>query len=407
MKSLINLNIAYSSIQGTYWMVYGFVSSFASVFLLARKYSNTEIGIILASANVIAVLLQPFLADAADRSQKVSLIGIVQMIAGMMMLMVAGILLMKNKSCFFTAVFVLLISWHTVLQPLINTLSFKLQETGVHINFGIARGIGSLAYSSFMAILGSMVKNYGTEILPIIAEVVLTLMMGSLYLTRCEYNTLKKGEKKSLPEVQDADIQKIDLLSFIRRNKLFCVVGIGIVGLFFSNSVMNNYMMQIVADVGGDSEDMGKVMSLMAFLEIPTMVMFDSLKKRITCQSMIKVGAIGFTVKIVICHLADSVAVIFAAQFLQIAAFGLFLPAMVHFIDEIMSRGEAVKGQTLFTMMITITTIFSSLAGGIILDMSNAKTLTLTSSAATAAGAAIILLTVGKIGRKTENEGNH
>lgn len=43
------LNTEYAFIQGSYWMIYGFVSSFASVFLLAKEYSNTEIGIILAA----------------------------------------------------------------------------------------------------------------------------------------------------------------------------------------------------------------------------------------------------------------------------------------------------------------------------------------------------------------------
>ena len=89
-----------------------------------------------------------------------------------------------------------------------------------------------------------------------------------------------------------------------------------------------------------------------------------------------------------------------AAQFFQLVAFGLFLPAMVHFIDEIMQRGEAAKGQTVFTMMITLTTVFSSLAGGIILDISSAKILTFVSSAATAAGALVILLTVDRIQKK-------
>ena len=402
MKKLINLNTAYASIQGTYWMVYGFVSSFASVFLLARDYSNTEIGAILACANVLAVLLQPFLADVADRSRKVSLTEIIQIIAGMLLLLIAGVIIMEERSWLLTIVFILLIAWHTVLQPLINTLSFRLQERGVHINFGIARGIGSFAYSVFMIILGSMVKKYGTEVLPFSAEVFLAVMMGSLYLTKLEYK--KNGEQKPSFKTFVTDTEEIDLISFLRRNKLFCIMGIGITGLFFSNSVMNNYMMQIVADVGGDSEDMGRIMSLMAFLEIPTMVTFDGLRKKFTCQNMLKVGAIGFTAKIVVCHLADTVSAIFAAQFFQIVAFGLFLPAMVHFIDEMMSRGEGVKGQTVFTMMITITTVFSSLAGGVILDISNAKVLTLTASVATAAGAAVVMFTVDRIGSKPKNE---
>lgn len=402
MKKLINLNTAYASIQGTYWMVYGFVSSFASVFLLARDYSNTEIGAILACANVLAVLLQPFLADVADRSRKVSLTEIIQIIAGMLLLLIAGVIIMEERSWLLTIVFILLIAWHTVLQPLINTLSFRLQERGVHINFGIARGIGSFAYSVFMIILGSMVKKYGTEVLPFSAEVFLAVMMGSLYLTKREYK--KNGEQKPSFKTFVTDTEEIDLISFLRRNKLFCIMGIGITGLFFSNSVMNNYMMQIVADVGGDSEDMGRIMSLMAFLEIPTMVTFDGLRKKFTCQNMLKVGAIGFTAKIVVCHLADTVSAIFAAQFFQIVAFGLFLPAMVHFIDEMMSRGEGAKGQTVFTMMITITTVFSSLAGGVILDISNAKVLTLTASVATAAGAAVVMFTVDRIGSKPKNE---
>ena len=402
MKKLINLNTAYASIQGTYWMVYGFVSSFASVFLLARDYSNTEIGAILACANVLAVLLQPFLADVADRSRKVSLTEIIQIIAGMLLLLIAGVIIMEERSWLLTIVFILLIAWHTVLQPLINTLSFRLQERGVHINFGIARGIGSFAYSVFMIILGSMVKKYGTEVLPFSAEVFLAVMMGGLYLTKREYK--KNGEQKPSFKTFVTDTEEIDLISFLRRNKLFCIMGIGITGLFFSNSVMNNYMMQIVADVGGDSEDMGRIMSLMAFLEIPTMVTFDGLRKKFTCQNMLKVGAIGFTAKIVVCHLADTVSAIFAAQFFQIVAFGLFLPAMVHFIDEMMSRGEGVKGQTVFTMMITITTVFSSLAGGVILDISNAKVLTLTASVATAAGAAVVMFTVDRIGSKPKNE---
>ena len=41
-----------------------------------------------------------------------------------------------------------------------------------------------------------------------------------------------------------------------------------------------------------------------------------------------------------------------------------------------MSPGEAVKGQSLFTMMFTFSTIIASFAGGWILDASGAKALT-------------------------------
>ena len=77
-------------------------------------------------------------------------------------------------------------------------------------------------------------------------------------------------------------------------------------------------------------------------------------------------------------------------------SFGLFLPAMVNFINEIMSRGEAVKGQAFFTTMVTVTSMVSSLIGGVILDISGAKMLTLVATAATALGAVIIIASVDR-----------
>ena len=114
------LNFSYGCIHGTYWMIYGIVSSFASVFLLGRGYLNTEIGIILAVANVVAVVIQPLVADLADRSKKISTIGISQIMTIMMMVMTVGLFVLQGKSVALSVVFVLLIAWHTAVQPLIN-----------------------------------------------------------------------------------------------------------------------------------------------------------------------------------------------------------------------------------------------------------------------------------------------
>lgn len=395
------LNIEYAWIHANYWMVYGIVSSFASVFLLGRGYSNTEIGVILAAANVVAVVLQPFTADLADRSRRVSLTGMMEIMTVMMMVMTFGLFVLQGKSLAISLIFVLLVAWHTIIQPLLNSLNFKLEESGVHINFGIARSAGSLSYSVLMGILGTLVENHGIMVLPLCGEIVLAMMLISIVLTKLQFDKTKKDreEKGECRPVEKEETEEINLLSFLKRNKLFCIANLGVVGLFFSNSVMNNYLMQIVADVGGDSEDMGRILSVMAFLEIPTLVCFDALRRRFSCQLMLKVGAVGFTVKIVMCHIAQSVGMILGAQLFQLIAFGLFLPAMVHFIDEVMSKGEAVKGQAVFTMMITLTTIFSSLAGGAILDISGAKMLTLVSAIATAIGAVIVMTTVDRIRR--------
>lgn len=408
------LNLGYGFSQGTFWMIYGCISSFASVFLLARGYSNSEIGIILAVANVLAVVIQPLAADIADRTKRFSIITMMEVMTAMMMVMGASLFALRGKSLALAVMFIMLIAWHTAIQPLINSLTFKLEEYGAHINFGICRSGGSLCYSVLMAVLGSLTETFGEGAISVAAELTMLMFIISLAFTKKQFDRHKDGKESaevvrtSKPEEPEAagkiaeldSDQEIDLKEFVRRNKTFMILNIGVVGLYFGNAVLNNYMMQLVSSVGGDSADMGRILSIMAFLEIPTLVFFDKLKSRFSCQLMLKVASVGYTVKIFVCYLAGSVAMVYFAQLFQVVSFALFLPAMVHFIDSIMTKGEAVRGQAVFTTMVTVTTIFASIAGGFILDISSPKTLMLVSSVATLLGALIIFAKVDKINER-------
>ncbi|MBR3785933.1 MAG: MFS transporter [Firmicutes bacterium] len=396
------MNISYAGIQATYWMVYAVVGSFASVFLLARGYSNSEIGVILAVANVVAVVLQPMVADLADRSKKISLVGIIEIMTIIMLLFMACLFVFQQKTLALSVIFLLLLAWHTSLQPLINSLNFKLEESGLKINFGVARSMGSLAYSILCAFMGTLVETYSVSIMPVSGVVVILMLMTSLLATKKMFDKAAAakaagGETETGNVVKEEVEEEINLIAFLKRNKVFLLLNIGVLGIFFSNQVLNNYMIQIVSNVGGDSEDMGRILSIMAFLEIPLMICAGSLRKKFSCELMLKVAAVGFTVKIALHYIATTVGMIYFAQLFQLISFGLFLPVMVMFIDEVMSKGEAVKGQAFFTMMTTVASIIGSLIGGVILDISGAKMLTLIATVFTAVGTLILIATVDKV----------
>ncbi|MGX8773479.1 MAG: MFS transporter [Bacillota bacterium] len=401
------LNSGYGAIFGTYWVIYAVVSSFASVFMLAKGYTNSQIGMTLAAANVLAVIMQPLIADFVDRSKRMDIIGTTGIMTGFMMLFTVGMFTFKGGSLALCVVFVLLIAFHTVLQPLFNSLAFRLEDAGVAINFGIARSVGSLAYSIFVAIFGTIVEHLGINVMPVASELACLMLIASLLFTGHYFRIGKEQSERGAeavrgrPREEDATPastdEDINLIQFIKRNKMFFIMNLGVLGLFFSNAVLNNYMAQICTGVGGTTEDMGRILGVMAFLEIPTMVFFKQLKNRFSCQLLLKAAAIGFTLKIAICWLANSVVMLFIGQLFQPFSFALFLPGMVYFSDEMMSRGEAVKGQALFTTMITITTIFAALFGGVILDVNGPKMLTFISTLATAAGAAVVILAVDRV----------
>ncbi|MBR5229732.1 MAG: MFS transporter [Firmicutes bacterium] len=405
------LNIKYSGLNGTYWMFYAVITSFSSAFLLARGYSNGEIGVILAAGNVAAVFLQPVMADFADRSKKISLLGFLQLSTILLMVLTFFLFVLGEKSAALWVVYVMNVAWFISIQPLFNSLAFKLEETGAHINFGVCRSVGSLCYAILCAFLGTLVEAAGVQILPVTGEIILVALMITLIITKTQFNRMV-GEKTagtceiaakaagSMSGPSGQEEEEINLLRFIKRNKLFVVINVACLGIFFGNSILNNFMLQVVEGVGGSSEDMGRIFSVMAFLEIPALALFDRIRKRFSCQFLLKVGAISFFIKILLIYLADSVTMLYVAHLFQTTSFGIFLPAMVLFINEIMAKGEAVKGQALYTVMTTVSSVAASICGGFVLDYSGPKFLLLLSSVFTIIGAAAVLIFIDRIKRR-------
>ena len=399
------LNAEYGGIHATYWMAYAVISSFSSAYLLDRGYTNSEIGLILAVGSIVAVFLQPFMADFADRAKKISLIGITQVATIFIMGMMLICFVMDKASIALSVIFVMMIAWHTALQTLFNSLTFKLEESGHKINFGVCRAMGSLGYSLLCAVLGTLAETFGTQILPLTGEVTLLMLLITLCLTKSHFKKACKmrgdldSEQDKVEVVSETleEQEEINLIQFIKRNKLFLLVNIGVAGIFFSNSIFNSFMLQIVENVGGNSEDMGRILAVMAFLEIPPMFLFERVHRKVSCKRLLQLGAICFTLKILCATIADSVFVVYVAQLFQLTSFGIFLPAMVSFIDEIMEKGEAVKGQALYTIVTTVATIFASLVGGVILDVSGASSLLWISTIITGAGAILFCLVIEKV----------
>ncbi len=405
------LNVGYANTFATYWMYYGVSNAFASAFLLTKGYTNAEIGIILAAGSVLAVFLQPVFADIADRSKRISVLGFVELSAILLIVLEAGLFIFTHKSLALWTIFVVTVAWHIALQPLLNSLASRLEASGEKIYFGICRGIGSLGFALLTAVLGTAVEAWGEGILPIVGEASLFALLITVVIVNKTFKDAVKrkgseGEEikvseSELAESNNEDVaEDINLWQFIKGNKLFVVMNIGVIGLYFSNAVLNNFMLQVVEAVGGTSQDMGRVLSVMAFMEMPALFFFDKIKEHFSCQTLIKVAAIGFTLRVGMIYLADSMLLIYLAHIFQTLGFALFLPSIVVFIGQVMRPGEAVKGQAWFTTMTTAAATIGSVIGGVLLDMRDASFMLLVSTIVTAAGAALIIAIVGKIKKR-------
>lgn len=399
MKRLLNLD--YALIQAIYWMLYTASGIFVSVFLLDKGYSNTSIGTIIAVGSLLAILLQTIIANITDRIKKITNLTMIKVLIILLFIFVLVTLLIGHKSIALTIAYVGIIVIHTAMHPFVNALSFTLEETGYPVNYGLGRSMGSLAAAILCFLLGYLVAWFNPNIILYIAIINLVLLTLVVFVTDYHYkqgllHTNNENMSKN-PSIASEEETSIRMSEFISRNKLFVVMSLGIVGLFFGNVILENFTVQIVTGIGGDTEQMGLVIFLLSIFEMPAMLGFNKLKQHFSYEFLLRVAAIFFTIKISLMFLASSMTMIYLAQLCQILGYGLLFPALVSFIDHIMEKREAIRGQAIFTTSLTVGNVLGSVLGGMILDLYSSKILLLISSIISLCGTLIIVLLIGKV----------
>ena len=142
-------------------------------------------------------------------------------------------------------------------------------------------------------------------------------------------------------------------------------------------------------------------MSLAALSEIPTMVCFSFFMKKTTSGKLVMLSFLFFFVKSVLFIFSNNIYFIFTFQMLQILGYGLFVPASVYYVNEIVDKNEKIRGQSLVTvasMGIGIT--IGNLLGGVILDSKGVPAMLIVSTVFSFLGFVIVFLSIG---RKNKN----
>ena len=425
----VKLNILYACVAGLFWAMYCPVVSFTSVYLLNRGIGNTQIGILMASAQIAAAFAQPLLGSRVDKSRtltngKMSII--LTAIAGICSLILCFLL---QASPVFILIEIAVITASTALQPFNNALAFDHEKEGYTINFGLGRGMGSVTYAISALLLGYLVEIYSPNLLPYVAAAQAVLLTaatllymksaaGKMPATGAETGAAAGAAENAEPvnsaaeqNAQVSDISTADQLQtsakgdskadslkdFILGHKKFMILQIGVMFIFFSHLTLNTYFLQIEKSVGGSSKDMGLAIFYASIIEVPIMFFFIKIIKRIPCEKIMAFACIMFVVKHFLTYAASSVGMILFAQSFEIVSYAIFIPASVYYTKMLIEERNRTKGQTFAVIAMTCGNILSSFAGGFLLDSLGAKQMLLIAAISAAIGAAIAVTHIEKL----------
>lgn len=371
--------LRYAIVNITYFAAFCGVHAYAAVYLLDKGFTNTQVGILLAVANVLSVILQPIVAGIIDKPGKLSN-RIVVMIATILMMAGCGLLYIVGNN--FVAVFIIYALIYMVqmgYQPMMIAMNFEYQKAGCRINFGLARGLGSAGFAVTSAFMGNAVRNFGVNVILAVNIAVLAVSLIVVYFFKKPGTDDSTGTSVAMQAGEygnggdENSVAHNNIIEFVRYYPAFTVMLIGVAFLFFAHNAINDFLIQIVRNMGGDESQMGYANFLQAILELPMMAMVASIIKKTGSGFLLSFSAVFFTLKVLIMYASKGLVGMFISQSFQFFAYAVLIPTAAIYVTEKLEELDQVKGQALINCAITVGGVFSNLTCGKILDVYGVK----------------------------------
>lgn len=398
MNNTVTWTVRYTLLNVTYFAAFCTVHAYAAVYLLAHGFSNTEVGVLLAAANITSALCQPFAAGLIDKPGPVTNRGFVFFSASVILL--GSILLMfvnDNKIMIF-AVYTIIYMIQFAYQPVMTALCFEYRKAGCNIVYGLSRGLGSAGFAVTSAIIGGFVEKNGVTVLLFvnIAAMAATIIVLAVFKKPAGSSGLQgaddENEKSDKNEAAHNNIKE-----FAGIYPAFSLFLIGTICFFFAHNMINDFMIQIIRSLGGAETELGYSNFLQAILELPVMALIGVILKKISAKNLLLVSGVAFFIKTLILIFAKSMTAMYVSQSFQLLAYAVFIPAAAYYVNETMQELDQVKGQAFITTAITIGGVFSNFISGRILDRLGVKPMLVTGTVVCFVGVVIAFIAMKKL----------
>lgn len=357
------LNIRYTFTLMSYYGLIASTYSFASVYLLDIGYDNSTIGTVLAITGILTIVFQALIANYLDQHPEIRIQNAVTL--QIFLVIVASILLLfVPKNIAILLLVVVVFSFSKITESFINSMAFIFEPFDIRINYGFSRGMGSLSFALTTIAVGYGIDLFGPPVIPVFY----VLFSTSLFLATRSFSHPR--EIIEAVHVQTAPINSSNatFIDFIKQYKSLTLFMIGVLFVFFMHTIINNFLIQIIVPIGGDSVSMGTAIFIGAVVGIPTMIFYEPIERYFKIHTVLNLTAFFFLLKHLVTYFATNMAMFYFAQILQIGAFSLIIPAGVSYVGTIVSKKHLLKGQAFFTSSMALSSIAGNFFGGLLLD---------------------------------------
>lgn len=339
------------------YYIYVAAISYLNIYLNDIGISATQLGLMSSIAKSLAIIVIPFwgiLADYFSANKKVLQIAIF----GVFLSQLAFL----STKLFWPVLFIYII--HSLFDGSIVPLNDSLLLSNLKKkanNYGKYRVWGSVGYLLFVTPFGYILERTDTKYLFLITASILFITL---------INTVKLPEAK-----KEIKVSRLADFKLLMRNKE--LLHFLIFTFFIQITLMGHftYFPILFIEKGGGETLYGVAMLIGAASELIIFQKSDFFFKTFKLKTIFLVSSLAFTMRWFLVATFQIPEVLLLTQLFHSLTYGLFYVTAVNFVSRIVKEEFRATGQNLYASTISISSVISSLIGGIIYDNLGASAL--------------------------------
>jgi len=383
-----NLSFIYTLHQCLYWTVICCIVSFAATYLTEKGFAVSTVGIVLFSANMLSFVVQLFLAGIADRAgNSRALKTLMAVLSGVALAIMLVMALADLPLWLMALLYVPMVAGFDMEIPLMNSVVVFYQKRSYAVSYSIARSVGAAAFGLSSLGMGYAIKGLGSNVMLITAIAAATVFIAVTFLYPEEgrlasISHVADGDpayleseacgdparKSSSPissGIEGAQSESLSIGRFILKYKWYVISVSGILFFGAAHIATENYMIEVVRPLGGDSSTVGIALMVSTFIEIPGTLVATWVYNRLRAHKTWMVIGASYTVRMLIYVLAGSIGMVLFGQALQLCSYALMPPSQLLYARDCVDDRDMVKGQSTSTAIYSLGNALGNLFGGL------------------------------------------
>ena len=388
-----SLQLRYNLLHIFYFFSICSVNGFTAVFLQNKGMSNTLVGLAMGIGSILSIAAAPVFSSVLENIKGITIKKLILIVYSVQFAVYLAMAFLNLPVWVILPVYMMMMGSVIAVTPLLSMICMNYASKGYDIDFGTARGLGSLSYAIAAVLLGQISKIWTPDYLAL-AFLAASLCMFLVLFSMPDSDIQVMNEKIDEKNPDSGKKDRSSILYVIKTYRVFFLFLLGFGMIYAGVSALGTYLVNIVTSLGGDTSLYGIALFCMAASELPVMAATGKLIKRFGSERLIAIAAVFYLFRNFIICLAPSIPILLIGMMCQGASYGLFTAVITNYVGSHLPEKHGLAGQNLISIMSTgLGCSSGSILGGVLIDAFGFTGLKLFALGLTVIGSFIMLST--------------